>query len=306
MKLCALVRGHYPGRKLPRGALAGVKTVGFWDADHDQDWGLDWHHNEGVELTFLETGAMAFAVDHQTFQLRGDDLTVTRPWQLHRVGGPNVGAGRLHWLILDLGVRRPHQPWKWPAWLVLTPADRNELTDMLRHNEQPVWHAAPDMRRSFQRIAQAVETDESGSNVSRLAVQLNELFVLLLDMFRRERVPLDRSLSTTRRTVELFLADLRDNREQLALEWSVGKMAQRCGLGTTQFVRYSRQLTNLTPMQYLNTCRLETAARMLVDLPERSVIDVALDCGFSSSQYFATVFRRQFGCTPRAFRRKGT
>jgi AraC family L-rhamnose operon regulatory protein RhaS len=86
----------------------------------------------------------------------------------------------------------------------------------------------------------------------------------------------------------------------------LAKVAQRCGLGTTQFVRYSRQLTNLTPMQYLNTCRLETAARMLVDLPERSVIDVALDCGFSSSQYFATVFRRQFGCTPRAFRRKGT
>ena len=61
----ALVCGHYPGQKLPRGALPGVKTVGFWDADHPQDWGLDWHRNEGIELTFLETGRLAYSVDGQ-------------------------------------------------------------------------------------------------------------------------------------------------------------------------------------------------------------------------------------------------
>ncbi len=50
----ALVHGHYPGRPLPRGAVPGVKSVGFWDAVADQDWALDWHRNEGIELTFLD------------------------------------------------------------------------------------------------------------------------------------------------------------------------------------------------------------------------------------------------------------
>jgi len=40
------------------------------------------------------------------------------------------------------------------------------------------------------------------------AVRLNELFVLVLEMFRHQHVALDELLSTTRRTVELFLADL--------------------------------------------------------------------------------------------------
>lgn len=300
----ALVRGHYPGRQLPRHALPGVKTVGFWDARYPQDWGLDWHRNEGVELTFLERGGVDFAVDRHTCQLRPDDLTITRPWQRHRVGNPHVGAGRLHWLILDVGVRRPHQPWRWPAWLVLTKADLRELTHILRHTERPVWRATPEIRHCFQRIAQAVEADRAGNNISMLAAYLNELFVLVLDMCRQRRVPLDESLSSTRRTVALFWADLRQHREHLAEPQTVAGMARQCGLGVTHFIHHTKQLANITPIQYLNRGRLELAAQLLCDDPTRSVLDVALDCGFSSSQYFATLFRRHFGRAPRSFRKK--
>jgi len=302
VRLQALVHGHYPGSKLPPRALPGVKTVGHWEAYTDQNWGLPWHRNEGIELTFLESGSIGFAVDGRQFVLQPDDLTVTRPWQRHRVGDPNVGTGRLHWLILDVGVRRPNQAWQWPPWLLLSKTDLNELTNILRHNEQPVWHASLDIRRCLQAIAEAVETDRNGSNVCRLTVWLNELFLLLLDMFRRQKVRLDRSLSSSRRTVQLFFADLRAHTEHLALDWAVEEMARSCGLGVTQFVYHVRRLTNMTPKRYLNHCRLDLATRLLRERSHASITDVGLDCGFSSSQYFATVFRRQFGYSPRAFR----
>ena len=37
--------------------LPGLKMAGYWDADSDQDWGLPWHRNEGIELTLLEEAA---------------------------------------------------------------------------------------------------------------------------------------------------------------------------------------------------------------------------------------------------------
>jgi AraC family L-rhamnose operon regulatory protein RhaS len=302
LRLEALARGQYPGRRLPRQALPGVKSVGFWDAGHDQSWGLPWHRNEGIELTLLESGSAAFAVDGQRSLLKPDDLTCTRPWQQHRVGDPNITVGRLHWLILDVGVRRPHQPWRWPSWIVLTPGDLKELTDVLRHNEQPVWHATADICRCFRRIGAAVQSDRDGSSISSLAVLVNQLFLLVLEMFRGQPVSLDESLSSVRRTVELFWADLRENAEHLALEWTVSGMARRCGMGVTNFIHHSKQLTNMTPNQYLNHCRLMTASRLLKSQPERSVTDIALACGFTSSQYFATLFRRHFGATPRSFR----
>jgi len=296
--LRALVHGHYPGRRLPPAALPGVKTVGFWDAEGPQGWGLDWHRNEGVELTWLERGTLGFAVEQTAVQLRPNDLTITRPWQRHRVGCPQVGAGRLHWLILDVGVRRPHQAWRWPAWIVLSPTDLRELTNCLRLNEEPVWHATPELGQCFGRIAAAVARDSHGSSVSLLAALVNELLVHALEMFRRRKVTLDEDLATSQRTVELFWADVRDHRSHLAAEWTVGRMARRCGLGATHFIHLTKRLFNLTPVQYLTVCRLEAAAALLTDPRGPSVAEVAQACGFSSSRYFATVFRRHYRRSP--------
>jgi len=300
----ALARGHYPGRPLPKHSLLGIKTVGHWDADADQQWGLQWHRNEGVEFTFLESGSLGFGVDDREYLLQPNDLTVTRPWQIHRVGNPKIGPGRLHWLIIDVGVRRPNQPWRWPSWLMLSPNESEEMTNVLRHNEQPVWRASTDIRRCFQAIAHAVEADRAGSSASCLAVRINDFLLLLLDLFRSQKIRLDRSLSGSRRTVQLFLADLSAHAEHQTLNWSVREMAGSCGLGVTQFVHHVRQLTNLTPLHYLNQCRLDCAAKLLREDLGRRVTDVAFTCGFSSSQYFATLFSRRFKISPREYRRR--
>jgi len=300
----ALARGRYFGRPLPRGALRGLCTAGFWDADHDQDWELEWQRNEGIEICYQQTGKSAFWLDDRSFQLKPDRITITRPWQRHRVGGPPFTAGKVHFVVLDVGVRRPNQAWKWPSWLTMTKADRDELTAVLRHTEQPVWWSTEEIRHCFQQIGRAVETDRNGSSISRLALHLNELLLLLLEMFRQHPIPLDKSLSSGRRTVELFLEDLLHNPDNLALEWTLHSMAKHCGLGITQFATECRQLTNISPMRYLKRCRLHQASKFLVEQPEMSILDVAMACGFSSSQYFSTAFRREMGLSPQLFRTK--
>ena len=108
-----------------------------------------------------------------------------------------------------------------------------------------------------------------------------------------------KSLTDAQRSVGLFLSSLEVS---YADEWTLDAMAESCGLGITRFVHYCRQITNQTPQQYLNSLRLEAAAKRLKEKPEESITSIAFDCGFATSQYFATVFRRQYGCTPRQFR----
>ncbi|WP_165229661.1 helix-turn-helix domain-containing protein [Aquisphaera insulae] len=300
--LRALTHGHYPGKSLPGRTLPEVKSVGYWDAREPQSWGLDWHRNEGIELTFLESGSLAFGVDDQRFRLQPGDLTITRPWQLHRVGDPNVGAGRLHWLHVDVGVRRPHQAWRWPPWLVLTREDREGLTRLLRHNEHPVWRAMPELRQCFQQIARAVDQVHAGGHLSRLAIKINDLLLLVYETLQAHDPALDEALTDAARTVALFLADLREDLDVLAEEWTVPAMAARCGLGATRFNDHCRSLTNLSPLQFLNRCRLEAAGRLLRECPGLGVTQVALRCGYASSQYFANAFRRRFECSPTAYR----
>jgi AraC family L-rhamnose operon regulatory protein RhaS len=299
MRLEALVRGSYPGRRMPDGVLPQVSSIGFWDAARDQTWGLGEHRNEGIEITYLDNGSLGFVVDGRSHPLSSGQLTITRPWQPHRVGNPEVAASRLYWLILDVGVRQPHQPWKWPPWLVLSPADIKDLTALLRENEHPVWPGTPEMGRCFADIGQLIESSRSGALAeSRLTLLANEVFVCLLELLRAQKPQRKTSLMLGERSVAMFLERL-DN--ELHEPWTLEMMAVRSGLARTRFAHYCRKLTNLSPMEYLQRQRVEQAKKLLGET-RQSITDIALNCGFASSAYFASVFRQHVHCSPREYR----
>lgn len=297
--LRALGRGAYPGGRLGAGALPGLRSLGVWDAPTRQAWGLDWHRNEGIELTMLESGRLAFRLGGAWHRLRPGQVTITRPWQPHRLGHPHIEAGRLVWLILDVGVRQPHQAWRWPDWLLLAREEKDELSRYLRQNEQPVWDATPDLAAAFRKLGRSIPGASEPIPCTRLELLINETLVNLLDLFRQCRPRLQRSLTAARRSVELFLRGLPSS---LAEPWTLPSMASACRLGVTRFVHYCREITNRTPMEHLRRLRLEAAAGRMRQAAGGSVTDVALDLGFSSSQYFATVFRRHFGQAPTTVR----
>lgn len=300
--LTTLARGNYIGKRLTPGALPGIRIIGTLHAVSHQDWGTEWHRNEGIEICHLESGRMPFLVDRECHTLQCDDLSITRPWQLHRLGNPNITEGRLHFVVIDVGVRRPDQPWTWPTWAVLLKKDLDELTHILRHTPRPVCHGTREIRHCFQAIARLVESYDNENNASHLHVLLNELLVLLLGLLRQSRVPLDPALSGRRHTVELFLKDLAANPSGLDEAWTVETMARRCGLSPSTFLTYCKELTNLPPSLYVARCRVDFAAGLLRNNSAMTITEAAYAAGFSSSQYFATVFRRFYQCTPRAFR----
>ncbi|MFZ0592147.1 MAG: helix-turn-helix transcriptional regulator [Bryobacteraceae bacterium] len=103
-----------------------------------------------------------------------------------------------------------------------------------------------------------------------------------------------------------FLGRFVTDPESLAAPWTLESMAAECGLKATQFVRHVNELTNLAPMHYVNYYRLEHALRLLKSKTSMSITEIAFECGFSSSQYFATLFRQRFGMAPKEFRNCAT
>jgi len=297
--LAALGRGSYPGQPLPARDLRELCSLGVWDARSAQKWGLDWHRNEGIELTYLAAGHLDFAVESRTFALEPGSFTITRPWQKHRVGNPNVAASRLIWLILDVGVRRPNQAWRWPAWLLLDKSLLRRLTVKLRHNEHPVWKVDRRLAQCFEQLAAHCGRPLSPAHSTQLKILINELWVALAELLNSRRMQLDESLSSTDRAVRLFLEELRSRSDE---PWTLEAMAEQCGIGRSRLAHYCRQHTNCTPIEYLTRCRLKHACTLLQGEPTRSITDIALACGFETSQYFATVFARHFGRSPRIWR----
>jgi AraC family transcriptional regulator len=80
------------------------------------------------------------------------------------------------------------------------------------------------------------------------------------------------------------------------------ELSRVAGLSRRHFLRAFRESVGDTPLGYVRTLRIEEAKRRLSQ-GSQSITEVALDCGFSHAQHFATTFRRVTGLTPSAFRR---
>lgn len=98
--------------------------------------------------------------------------------------------------------------------------------------------------------------------------------------------------------LNLLLAWLEDH---FADEVNWDAVADQFSLSLRTLHRQLKQQTGLTPQRYLNRLRL-MKARHLLRHSEASVTDIAYRCGFSDSNHFSTLFRREFNWSPRDIR----
>jgi AraC family transcriptional regulator len=59
-----------------------------------------------------------------------------------------------------------------------------------------------------------------------------------------------------------------------------------------------------TPKQFTMRLRIDRAAAALV-CSQASILDIGLECGFESHEVFSRAFRRRFGLSPSAYRKRG-
>lgn len=84
---------------------------------------------------------------------------------------------------------------------------------------------------------------------------------------------------------------------------SLSELSAVSGLSQSHFVRQFRRAAGLSPHQFIIKRRVERAKRLL-ELTNMSLVDVALECGFSHQEHLTNTFRRIVGTTPALFRRQ--
>ncbi len=78
-------------------------------------------------------------------------------------------------------------------------------------------------------------------------------------------------------------------------------LAKLVGMSYRNFHRIFQKVTEQTPSSYLQRLRITKAAHLL-QTTDKSVTEVALQCGFEDSSYFARCFRQRLGVSPRTFK----
>lgn len=116
------------------------------------------------------------------------------------------------------------------------------------------------------------------------------------DTTKQSAVPLT-NLST-----EIPLQDVIDLLiKDLANPPSLERLAKCAGMSHTRLNRQFKKFYGLTVFDWLRNYRMERARSYLKD-PQRSITNIAFQCGFSSASHFAQSFKKQYGSSPSEFR----
>lgn len=88
----------------------------------------------------------------------------------------------------------------------------------------------------------------------------------------------------------------------LAENLSLSAIANELGMSQYYFCHLFKQGTGLSPHQYLIRQRVKRA-KYLLKQPERTITDVAQECGFANQSHFAKCFRQYTGMNPNQLRK---
>ncbi|MBO4356336.1 MAG: AraC family transcriptional regulator [Clostridia bacterium] len=74
-------------------------------------------------------------------------------------------------------------------------------------------------------------------------------------------------------------------------------------MGKTQLYELSHQLYGCGIAEKIRNMRINKAKALLLDHKELALFEIAGQCGFRDYNYFITVFSREVGCSPGAYRK---
>lgn len=76
------------------------------------------------------------------------------------------------------------------------------------------------------------------------------------------------------------------------------------GMSVSWFIRNFKKYTGTTPMQFITSIRI-TNAQMLLETTNYAINEIARIVGYDNPLYFSRLFRKQKGCSPSQYRKRG-
>lgn len=266
----------------------------FWVVSPDKTSRIDgegahWHYHQALELTLFTAGrGTRFVGDRiQSFEageivLLGENL----PHYWHTLG-PSAGLS-VQFLFAPV-----HPVWGFPESAALA-----QLFKATSRGIHYYGKSAGALTMKLQQLAAADGLDRLGLLLQLLAIAAaapkseqeyisNQTFSLSGDSDHQNAM---------RAAMRFILTNYRE-------EISLGQLLEVTRMSKPTFSRYFKKHSGKTFGKLLQQIRVEAACRELKET-EKSIIDVALSCGFSQISFFNRVFQRTMRCTPTRYRER--
>lgn len=155
--------------------------------------------------------------------------------------------------------------------------------------------------RSIKRLFDDIFRAYFGTMLTRtLTVKIDMLQILqrLLDIWYYDKNSRD-GMNESKTNIQ---KSIRHIEQHFSKSLKINEVAVFSGYSLFHFTRLFKKYTDLTPVQYINRCRMEYACKLLLET-RLSCEEIMGACGYNSMTYFLRLFKANKGTSPSQFRK---
>lgn len=247
---------------------------------------LHWH--EEIEVLYIERGKLSLTIGDSSYEGQAGDVFWVNPGEIHGMSSDDNSL-RYHAFVFPLRfasfqVRAGKE--------LYLPLSEGRLLLSRRIPERIKKEAVRIVRRLL-----LLYTDKTPGFAFGMQICCAQLLYTLYTDGCYEKLPPADSVLAMKREILKYLQD--NFTEKLSLR----ELADTFHLSEKYFSRYFKKNFRMTLTDYVNSLRLENAARLLADT-DLSVTEAAMQSGFNNVSYFIRCFEKSYGCSPLRYRRE--
>lgn len=263
-------------------AVYSDEKIEFFNrASRNSDYKMfDYHYHNKHELYFLEKGKTQYFIGSEIYFLTAGNMVFIPKGEFHKTNlGEKDFTERLL-LVFDndfLG------------------EDFIPYINELSHNKLIL--IPPEKLYKIKEIYEKIEHEDKHKGINYLEMEklyLKQLLILI-KRYHIKNNTLD--LSESHKIIQNCATYICENYH---LDLNLDSLAEKYSLSKSYFSKLFKQVTGVGINEYITTTRI-SAAQNLLSKNNLSITEVATRCGFNDSNYFAAVFKKIKGITPKKY-----
>jgi AraC family L-rhamnose operon regulatory protein RhaS len=269
---------YYPDTILPE-----VPVLGWQRFSQGAPGGVRPSELKTYEICYVEKGSVEWWIDDQLFEAAPKSLFINKPGEWHGGASGLIQPCEMYFV-----------QFMFPPLGALPGLSEDmilEFRTAFEDMHHRVFFASNSVRTFFELLLSEQRNPQRGSLVVARAA-----FHQILAMTVRNHDEMQSARYSKK--IAKVLDWINDNLEQSI---HCDTLIELSEMSPSQFYRRFSQEVRLTPGDYHLRQRILVAKHRLRKT-QGSITDIALELGFSSSQYFATVFKKVVGLTPSEYR----
>ncbi|MBQ8683987.1 MAG: AraC family transcriptional regulator [Clostridia bacterium] len=236
------------------------------------------HFHNKHELYFLEKGKTKYVVGSEIYLLEPGDMVFAPKGAFHKTVVDET-AERLLFVFDD----------------EFTGSEYTPYIEMLKSNK--FVRISSDQLYKFKDIFRKIEQENKHRSEDYLEMERLYLRQLLI-LISRHRLPENHThLSESYLLIQNAATYIS---EHYQTDLSLDFLAQKFALSRSHFSKLFKEVTGVGLNEYINITRISAAEKLLAK-KNMTITEVASACGFNDSNYFASVFKRLKGITPKKY-----